>query len=309
MCTSERVQRTQGKELDLKDKLREAQGYIEMAIEQHQPAHIFSLLSGGHDSMTVTHFTARTLRERLTAVVHVNTGIGIPQTRQYVRDQCSHYGWNLLEYKAAENISAKGEPDPMIYEDIVSANGFPGADAHNIMYSKLKERQIRRLGRDFGATAKAPMMLISGVRKEESTRRMGNTKLLDVQGRTIWLAPFIRMTALDCSAYMEREEIKRNPVKDLLHMSGECLCGAYAHPGELSEIELWFPEVAENIRRIEAKVRAAGFPWGWEEQPPEWWTDRKKAAASGQQDAFEEEAIAEIQYLCTGCGKRAEDAA
>lgn len=292
--------------MDLKDKLHAARGYIESAIELHKPKHIFGLLSGGHDSMSVTHFAASVLGKRLDAVVHINTGIGIEATRAYVREQCAHYGWNFLEYKAAENTKADGSPDPMIYEEIVLENGFPGANGHRFMYSKLKERQLRRLARDFAATPAEPMMLVSGVRQEESTRRMGNTKLLDAQGRTIWVAPFIAMTAIDCGEYMQREGIRRNQVKDLTHMSGECLCGAYAHPGELKELELWYPEDAANIRRIEAKVRAAGFPWGWEEQPPPWWSARKLAAKFGQADAFEEEAEAEIQYLCVGCNKRAE---
>jgi 3'-phosphoadenosine 5'-phosphosulfate sulfotransferase (PAPS reductase)/FAD synthetase len=295
--------------VDLKSKLRLAEGYIETALELHPPTHIFALLSGGHDSMSTVHFAARVLGSRLTGVAHINTGIGIEATRVYVREQCAHYGWNLLEYKATENTKADGTPDPMIYEDIVSANGFPGADAHKIMYSKLKERQLRRLERDFNASPSTPIMLISGARKEESSRRMGNTKLLDVSGRTIWLAPFINLTAIDCGEYMQREGIKRNQVKDLIHMSGECLCGAYAHPGELKELELWFPEDAANLRRIEAKVRANGFPWGWEENPPEWWRKRQKAKKSGQGDGFEAEAEAEIQRLCMSCNKRSEASA
>ena len=132
-------------------------------------------------------------------------------------------------------------------------------------------------------------------------------KEIDPQGRTVWVAPFANMTALDCTEYMEREDIPRNAVKDTLHMSGECLCGAFAHPGELSEIELWYPETAAHIKRIEKKVREAGFPWDWEEGPPPWWTNRKKAAKAGQEDAFEDEAISEIEHLCTGCGKRFEN--
>jgi 3'-phosphoadenosine 5'-phosphosulfate sulfotransferase (PAPS reductase)/FAD synthetase len=292
--------------MDLKDKLHEARGYIETAIEMHAPKHVFCLLSGGHDSMSVTHFAAGVLGKRLEAVVHVNTGIGIEQTRQYVRDQCAGYGWNLLEYKATENTKADGTPDPQVYEDLVTAHGFPGAFHHRKMYNRLKQRQIERLARDFGATTAEPIMLISGCRKEESTRRMGTTKPIDPQGRLVWVAAFAEMTGLDCSDYMQREGITRNQVKDLIHMSGECLCGAFAKPGELKELALWFPEDAANIRRIEAKVRAAGFPWGWEEQPPEWWSARKLAAKFGQADAFEQEAADEIQYLCVGCNKRAE---
>lgn len=54
---------------DLKDKLRAAQGILEMAIEEYRPKHIFCLLSGGHDSMSCTHASARALGNRLTGVV------------------------------------------------------------------------------------------------------------------------------------------------------------------------------------------------------------------------------------------------
>jgi 3'-phosphoadenosine 5'-phosphosulfate sulfotransferase (PAPS reductase)/FAD synthetase len=288
------------------EKLEKAREILESAIETYQPKHIFSLLSGGHDSMTVTHFSASVLGDRLDAVVHINTGIGIEQTREYVRERCKDFGWKLLEYKATENTKADGTPDPKIYEEWVLKHGFPGPHGHRMMYVNLKQRQIDRLCRDVGATTSEPVMFVSGVRKEESTRRMGNVKVVDVQGRSVWVSPFIEMTGIECSEYMDSHQIPRNEVKDLIHMSGECLCGAFAHPGELKEIELWFPETAAYIRDLEKKARAAGFPWGWEEQPPQWWSDRKKAEKHGQQDAFEEEALAEIQYLCVGCGKREE---
>jgi 3'-phosphoadenosine 5'-phosphosulfate sulfotransferase (PAPS reductase)/FAD synthetase len=176
------------------------------------------------------------------------------------------------------------------------------------MYNRLKQRQIERLARDYGASPKEPVMLISGCRKEESVRRMGTTKPIDPQGRMVWVAAFAELTAIDCGDYMQREAIPRNPVKDLIHMSGECLCGAFAHKGELKELALWFPEDAENIRRIEKKVFAAGFPWGWEEAPPKWWGDRAKAKKFGQWDALDAEAEDEIQRLCMACNKRAESA-
>ena len=286
------------------NKLVKARAILEIAIESHSPKHIFGLFSGGHDSCTVTHFVASALGDKMDGVVHINTGIGIPQTRQYVRETCQHYGWNLLEYKATENTKADGSPDPIIYENLCLRFGFPGAFGHGLMYNRLKERQLRRLARDYKASPKQPMMLISGCRREESIRRMGTVKEIDPQGRIVWVAPFADMTAVDCGRYMEAHDIKRNPVKDLLHMSGECLCGAFAHKGELEEIELWYPEVASRIKEIEQKVRKAGFPWGWEETPPQWWSARKSAQKSGQQDAFEKEAEEEIEYLCMSCPGR-----
>lgn len=38
---------------------------------------------------------------------------------------------------------------------------------------------------------------------------------------------------------------------------------------EFKELAAWFPEVAANIERIEAKVRDAGYPWNWDERKPE----------------------------------------
>ena len=60
----------------------------------------------------------------------------------------------------------------------------------------------------------------------------------------------------------------RNEVSALLHMSGECLCGAFAHEGELDEIGDWSPDVAVGIRALEEEALAAGIPpercrWGW----------------------------------------------
>ena len=275
-----------------------------MAIEKYKPKYIFSLLSGGHDSMSCTHFSANYLKDKLTGVVHINTGIGIKQTREYVYQRCNEYGWRLYEYKATENTYADGTPDPMVFEDIVIKNGFPGISQHQMMYIKLKDRQIARLCRDFDGTSKEPIMLISGARKQESTRRMRNTKEMEKVGNRLWCSPFIEMSATDCSQYMQDNNIPRNPVKDYLHMSGECLCGSFAHKGELDEIALWYPEAANEIKVIESKVRRAGFPWGWEESPPEWWIARNKAKKFGQQDAFEEEMANEIEYLCIGCHKR-----
>jgi hypothetical protein len=84
-------------------------------------------------------------------------------------------------------------------------------------------------------------------------------------------------------------------------MSGECLCGAFAKPGELKEIETWFPETGKRIRELERKVAAAGFPWGWEESPPPWWGKVKHAEKAGQDDAFQSELDSEVQMLCTSC--------
>ena len=160
------------------------------AVGEHQPAAIVCLFSGGHDSYTVTHFAANLLKDRLTMVAHIDTGIGIPETQQFVKDRCEAHGWPLKIYRAKENVKADGTPDPMIYEDIVKANGFPGAHAHRFMYVKLKGRQVDRIAREYKGEK---VMFISGVRQEESVRRMGTAKEVQATGRKIWVAPFVHM--------------------------------------------------------------------------------------------------------------------
>jgi hypothetical protein len=57
-------------------------------------------------------------------------------------------------------------------------------------------------------------------------------------------------------------------VVDVLHMSGECMCGSFASEGELQTLEIFYPQVADQIHTIEAKAHEAGHHWGWNDVPP-----------------------------------------
>ncbi len=76
---------------------------------------------------------------------------------------------------------------------------------------------------------------------------------------------------------MEFLSLRRSPVVDLIHKSGECLCGAFASKGELAELALWFPAVAAELRELEAEVQPR-FGWGWEGRPPDKRARRRRSA-------------------------------
>lgn len=249
----------------MENKLDEAGRILNCAIDDYQPTKIFALLSGGHDSLTATAAAYSLLGDEISGVVHIDTGIGIPETQQFVIDVCAANNWPLQIYRASENTKADGTPDPQIYDDIVIANGFPGPGAHRIMYSKLKERQIRRLVRDNKQNRKDKIMLISGVRLAESTRRMGNVEEVFKNGAQVWVSPMLNFTDSDQAELMREWCIPKNPVKEKLCMSGECLCGAFAQKGELAEIRIWYPAVAGRIDSLQEKVKAAGHKGIWEE--------------------------------------------
>lgn len=214
------------------------------------------LWSGGKDSTTLAHL----VRDQATHVIHANTGIGIEETRQFVRDQAAAWGLALVE---------RHPPAGCSYRELVLDQGFPGPSQHYKMYQRLKERTLDAVRRDIiGNVYRRRLIYFAGRRRQESVRR-AEIPLHERDGSAIWISPLANWTALDINTYHTMfPDIPRNLVTDLLHMSGECLCGAFAKKGELDMIREWYPDTADDIDRLEHDVRAAGHPepvcrWGW----------------------------------------------
>lgn len=295
---------------------REGLEILNRVIEEYNPSHVFALCSGGHDSLTCTHIASR--HPRFSGVVHVDTGIKVIdegyEPENFVQRVCDQFGWNLRVYRASENTFEDGSPDPQIYENLVFQGahkkgfpfaGFPGSSLHLVMYSRLKERQVSRLIRDCKQHAGDRIVLVTGVRRHESQRRWESLSKwgeINVDGARVWVAPLIDWEAHHCCAYMKKYGIPRNPVKDLIHISGECLCGSFAKPKELELIEACLPETGAYLRDLEKRHREAGYPWGWDESPPDWW----QAYTSGKMLYSEFEAEEPVQMLCTSCIDRHE---
>jgi len=243
------------------DKVEEAHRIVDEAIEEHFTstghalAAVCLLFSGGNDSTTLAHI----FKERADYAVHVNTGIGIEKTREFVRDTCKTWGLPLIE---------ESPPPGSTYEELVIDQGFPGPAQHWKMYQRLKERALRNVRRRFVKNPrKERILFIAGRRRQESKRR-ADIPVSEREGSTVWVSPLVNWSNADLNAYRKQHDVPRNMVSDLIHMSGECLCGAFAKQQELEEVGYWFPEVREHIEGLEKKVRAAGHPeqrchWGW----------------------------------------------
>lgn len=265
-------------------------------VEQVRPKYIIALFSGGHDSTVATHIASR--HPAFSFACHLDTGIGVPQTRDFVSQTCNEWGVELKIYRAADYVRANGTPDPQIYEEMVCEHGFPGPAFHKRMYNSLKERPLRMMLRELERGRHDRVMLVSGIRRAESVRRMRHVEPLQQwEGTKFWAAPIWQFTKVDVGEYMQTSLLKRNEVVDSLHKSGECLCGAYAKKGELDELAFWFPDVANQIKELETKVKARGFPWGWEACPPKWWGGVK----SGQ--LF----LPGLDLMCTSCERTFQD--
>lgn len=240
------------------------------------------LYSGGNDSTVLTHL----VKHRVDYAVHCNTTIGIEETRQFVRDTCQQWGLPLIEKTA-----------PVSYEDLVLGRwkGFPGPGFHETAYQRLKERPLDEVRAELVThNRRERVLFIAGRRRSESKRRK-TIPLWEVDGSAIWASPLANWTKLDMNTYrLMMRDVPINPVAEKLHMSGECLCGSYAQPGELEEIRFWYPDVAAEIDRLEDKALILGVPepfcrWGHGQGKPSG-SGRMCSSCDNQMALFEESA-------------------
>jgi 3'-phosphoadenosine 5'-phosphosulfate sulfotransferase (PAPS reductase)/FAD synthetase len=234
------------------------------------------------DSLTACHL-ASTYAPQFDGCAFINTGTGVDETRDYVIATCSQFNWLLRELHP-----------PVSFEEIVLRWGFPGPAGHTVIYNRLKERPLRVLVRDnkpstcqlcgwprknhgSPSNLKFPcghsfvhqnVMLVTGVRKQESDRRMGHIVAMQKEGCRIWVAPLVNWDQTDRYHYITQNNLPNNPVTDILCRSGECNCGCYAKPGEMAELEQYYPKTALYLHGLEAKAKEAGVHCVWGTRPP-----------------------------------------
>ena len=249
---------------------------IQRAVQEHSPAAWVPLFSGGHDSVCACHVAYMTPgSQRPFTVYHIDTGIGSKYTRSYVEDRCEQFGWTLDVVRSPDQAKDS-------YEAFVRDRGFPGSGRHGWVYARIKERAVHALAVSL-AKGQRPAMFISGSRRQESQRRMGYAVAVRrgdgimASGHLrnpsrLWVAPCIEWVPADQKRYMEEYSIPRNRIKDLIGLSGECFCGAFAREdgtadGELAAIKEHAPDVYEEIMRLSEIARECGKPDKWGQKP------------------------------------------
>lgn len=252
---------------------------VDTALSAFKIDSIFVGFSGGFDSLVTAHWAMNNVSD--CKVFHANTGIGIEKTRDFVRETCSKNNWPLVEIKAKEDCGQD-------YDEMVVERGFPGPAHHYKMFQRLKERPARKLLKDNKTSRNGNVMLLTGIRKDESARRAGyKYSVLDFAGNLLWVNPFYYKSRQWFAEYVKNNGLTENPVSKILGMSGECLCGAYAHRGELELVKMVCRDTYDRITRLEETVKPL-HGWGWEDQPPK---GRRIAVSTG------------FMPFCVGCEK------
>ena len=208
------------------------------------------LFSGGKDSLVTCH---KAWKDGLLGdnpkVLYCRTGVGLNE--EYVKEICSKFGWELIIVEPAPHET---------YEIFVKRFSFPHEGMHSAVMGFLKWHPMRKwynqqkkLGRD--------IIFLSGRRKKESKRRMrmkSNKKLVKTEGMT-FLSYIYEMQTVEVWDYLKENNLQRSPIYDTMHLSGDCLCGAFSSKGESDWLSVFHPEMAKRFMELEKKY---GGKWG-----------------------------------------------
>lgn len=259
---------------------------ISEAVKKYKPISALLMFSGGHDSLTASVVSAGILSELGVPFkcYHGNTGTGIKETRDFVRKICKMKGWELV---------IRSPEHPYDYDSYVKQFGFPGPAKHPEMMRNLKLKPLRKyITHDLKSSpyARENVLLISGARAEESMIRLGYKSTTNKDDSRIWCSPIYYWSEDQCREFMIKNGLPRNPVKDKMCISGECLCGCFAKPEERAELMSAYPDAWARLDQL-----SKYSPWKWGQNPATF----KKHNPPGQIDMFTNEVA--FMPMCVSC--------
>jgi 3'-phosphoadenosine 5'-phosphosulfate sulfotransferase (PAPS reductase)/FAD synthetase len=252
---------------------------VAQAKEQFNPIGTYILSSGGNDSMVLLDYMAS--RIDFDAVLHINTGTGVKEngiaiTTEFLRDHCEKANYPFIELTPPRSYEEAFIENPVI-------NGLPGPGMHRISYVILKERPLKAFTKTIKKHRLDKVMFLTGIRSAESRNRMGyKSQVVDRRGSWVWVNPIYFWDNDKMKKYRADHNLPQNPVAEHIHISGECLCGAFAKPGELEELRFFFPETAKRIENWEKRCEEKGLKYCR-------WGARRSDSEEGE------------SYMCTQC--------
>jgi 3'-phosphoadenosine 5'-phosphosulfate sulfotransferase (PAPS reductase)/FAD synthetase len=260
---------------------------VARAIKDYDPFAMIALFSGGNDSLVLLS-VLNELNIKLDAIVHVNTGTGIPQTLEFVRKFCAASGTRYIEASAGN-----------VYEKYVLTKGFfgRGLDAHTYCYHLLKASPLRKaisLHLRQGKKNRR-ILLFNGVRVDESDNRKYNFAKNEItisdptRTNDLWVNVIHWWKTQYRDQYIQGNNLQRNPVSIELNRSAECMCGSMQGTFDRYIAGQYCPAWGKWLDDLEKKVIDNGFPWKWGEEI----SKSHLMERDGQLNLF--------QPMCVGC--------
>lgn len=216
---------------------------------------VWGLCSGGKDSMTACYIAHK--YRPLNGIVTVDTTIGVFKVvngkKIYVALEAAKKFADLL---GIQHIIIKPKKS---FKEYVQKYGMPHPGQHNAVYRELKWKPMVK----FVRSRKGPkgeyydVVFISGVRILESKKRFISAKPTQVDPtvkRMRFVAPIIYWDTETVIKFIQEKQFPKSDSYNTLHLSGDCLCGAYAEKGESELISLFYPECGRYIAECEKQA-------------------------------------------------------
>ncbi len=208
------------------------------------------MFSGGKDSLVACHkHWIDNNKPKDFKVVYCKTGVGLNE--DYVKGICEKFGWELIMVEPAPHET---------FDKFVERFSFPHQGMHSAVMGFLKWHPIRKWHNQ-QKKAGRNITFISGRRKKESARRKrmkSNKEMVVTEGMKFWSYIF-NMETVEVWDYLKEHDLQRSPTYDTMHLSGDCLCGAFSSKGESDWLTVFHPDMAKKFRDLEAKY---GGKWG-----------------------------------------------
>lgn len=229
-------------------KTLDTKGILEKIDELYPNNNKIVALSGGKDSGVVLDKNLDIIQRAF----FIKTNVGVQDTEDFVQDQCQKYGIPLDIREPA--------PHAFVYVAICLEAGFPSAGMHDMIMSFLKYKTMIKYVSD-PQHSKKPILL-SGVRKYESTRRKFNyNQPINIDSdRIVFACPIFYETDEDVYRYYIENGLKRSPVYDWAGTSFECACGSFGTPLEYQQIKQHAPKLYNFLEWIREGILQFGKP-------------------------------------------------
>ena len=221
--------------------------------------------SGGKDSGIVLDLIAKEYPKYFRGVIFVDTGIATKATVDFVNDYCKKHNYPLDVLHPTDVVRKKKSPygkigEPFTFENLVLTFGFPTAGGHRVTMGYIKWFPIRKFMKNKIKSGEKAC-IIGGIRRKESKRRATRKSYknyINTDGNITFVLPLYYKSNDWVMRYFIENDIKRSPVYETLHISGDCLCGCFAKKDELKLLEMFHPEVYAEIKRLEKLILEKG---------------------------------------------------
>lgn len=221
-------------------------------VEEYCIRSLVCCLSGGKDSLVMTHYLHSELSETDVdiRVVFADTGIMLPIARQFVEQICKEYGWNLTVVEG--HFFEKAEK-----------NGMPRMK-HRWCCWACKIKPIS----EFTKTLPPQRAEAVGVRRDESSRRRKlKNKVYYLKRGLVWkYAPILDWTEKDVLRYIKNHDLPMPPHYKL-GLRETCMCGVYSNKRQMLILKAQFPELWNKIIQLEANFRKGGAAFYFRNKP------------------------------------------